>query len=90
MQHVDFLVVVCGHLSGGMRTQLRHAGFLVVACGLPSYGMQTLSCGMHVGSSSLTRDQTQAPCIGSAESYPLDHQGSPKTDAFETTTNYTR
>ena len=33
-----------------------------------------LSCGMrnlnlrHVGSSSLTRDQTLAPCIGSAES----------------------
>ena len=28
-------------------------------------------------SSSLTRDQTQAHCIGSAESQPLDHQGSP-------------
>ena len=27
--------------------------------------------------SSLTRDQTRAPCIGSAESSPLDHQGSP-------------
>ena len=27
--------------------------------------------------SSLTRDQTQAPCIGSVESQPLDHQGSP-------------
>ena len=33
---------------------------------------------MHAGSSSLTRDQTQAPCIGSAESYPLDHQGGPQ------------
>ena len=32
---------------------------------------------MHVGFSSPTRDQTQAPCIGSSESYPLDHQGSP-------------
>ena len=31
-----------------------------------SCGMQTLSCS-GVGSSSLTRDQTQAPCIGSAE-----------------------
>ena len=50
--------------------------FLVVACGLLGCGMQTLSCGMHAGSSSLTRDQTQAPCIGSVESYPLDHQGS--------------
>ena len=27
-----------------------------------------LSCGMHVGSSSLTRDRTQAPCTGSVES----------------------
>ena len=34
---------------------------------------------MHVGSSSPTRDQTWAPCIGSAESYPLDHKGSPIT-----------
>ena len=41
------------------------------------YGMRDLSCGMHVGSSSLTRDQTRAPCIGSVESYPLDLQGSP-------------
>ena len=41
-----------------------------------------LNCGMHVGSSSLTRDQTQAPCTGSAESYPLRHQGSPNTYLF--------
>ena len=27
--------------------------------------------------SSLTREQTQAPCIGSVESQPLDHQASP-------------
>ena len=44
-----------------------------------SCSMQTLSCGMHAGSSSPTRDPTRAPCIGSAESYPLDHQGSPFT-----------
>ena len=36
-----------------------------------------LSCGMHVGSSSLTRNRTWPPSIGSTESYPLDHQGSP-------------
>ena len=30
-----------------------------------------------MGSSSLTRDQSQAPCIGGPESQPLDHQGSP-------------
>ena len=35
-----------------------------------------LSCGIW-DLSSLIRDRTRAPCIGSAESYPLDHQGSP-------------
>ena len=33
------------------------------------------SCLPHAGSSSLTRDPTQAPCYGSMESWPLDHQG---------------
>ena len=47
-----------------------------------SCGMRTLSCGMHVGSSSLTRDRTWAPCIGSAESYPLHHQGSPTAESL--------
>ena len=37
-----------------------------------------LSCAMHAGSSYPTREQTWAPCTGSVESYPLDHQGSPK------------
>ena len=55
---------------------------LVEAPGLPSCGMRTLSCSMHVGSSSLTRDWTQAPCIGSTESCPLCHQGSPYIDWF--------
>ena len=41
---------------------------LVATCGILSCDMQTLSCSMHVGSSSLTRDWTQAPCIGSTES----------------------
>ena len=45
-------------------------GIFVAACRL-------LSCGMRAGSSSPMRDQTRAPCIGSVESYPLDHQGSP-------------
>ena len=31
----------------------------------------------HVGSSSLTRDSTQAPSIGSTGRQPLNHQGSP-------------
>ena len=48
-----------------------------------THGIFDLHCGMHdlylwhVGSSFLTRDQTQAPGIGSPESQPLDHQGSP-------------
>ena len=48
----------------------------LVAPGL-SCGMWTLSCGMHVGSNSLTRDRTQGPCIESVESYPLCHQENP-------------
>ena len=43
-----------------------------------SCSMRTLSCSMHAGSSSLTRDRTWAPCMVSVESYPLDHQGSPR------------
>ena len=35
-----------------------------------------------VGFSSLTRDRTQAPCTGSTESQPLDHQGSPHSPIF--------
>ena len=50
--------------------------FKIYAPGL-SCSMWTLSCGMHVGSGSLMRDRTWAPCIGSVESYPLDHQVSP-------------
>ena len=33
--------------------------------------------------SSLTRDWTGAPCSRSAESIPLDHQGSPSTSPFQ-------
>ena len=40
-----------------------------------SYNMQALL--QHVGSSSLTRDQIWASCIGSTQSWPPDHQGSP-------------
>ena len=36
-----------------------------------------------VVSSSLIRDQTQAPCIGSTESQPLDHQESPWNPHFK-------
>ena len=49
---------------------------LVAAGGLLSCGMLTLSCSMHVGSSSLTRDEPRSPALG-VESYPLCHQGSP-------------
>ena len=35
-----------------------------------------------VASSSLTRDQTRAPCIGSVEPQLLDHQGSPQVYIF--------
>ena len=51
-------------------------GSLVVTRQLLSCSMQAPSYGMHVESSSLTRDRTWTPCIGSAESYTLRHQGS--------------
>ena len=38
---------------------------------------------MHGGSSSPARDRTWAPCIGSVESYPLDHQGSPQDNSLK-------
>ena len=50
---------------------------LVAVCRIFVVAHGIFSCSMHVGSSSPTRDRTQAPCIGSAGSYPLDHQGSP-------------
>ena len=55
----------------------------IVACGILFFfffftcGVQTLSCGMHVGSSSPTGIEPGPPA--SMESYPLDHQGSPCT-----------
>ena len=41
-----------------------------------------LSC--QVRSHSLTRDWTQGPCIGVAESQPLDHQGVPRSSLYWT------
>ena len=43
-------------------------GLFVFACRIFSYGVRALSCSRHVGSSSLTRHRTQAPCIGNVES----------------------
>ena len=58
-------------------------GLLVVACWICfSCGIQTLKKMQCVGSSSLTRDWTWAPCIGSTESSPLDHQGGPQLDVL--------
>ena len=47
---------------------LEHAASIVAVCGL--------CCGRW-DIRSQTRDRTPLPCIGSRESYPLDHQGSP-------------
>ena len=46
-------------------------GFFDLCCVLWDLSLQ------HVGSRSPTRDRTRAPCIGSVESQPLGHQGSP-------------
>ena len=63
-----FILAVLG-LSCSMRD---------LCCGMFSCSMRIPSSGMHVGSSSPTRDGTQAPCFGSVEFYPLDHKGSPE------------
>ena len=42
----------------------------------------------HVGSSSLTRDQTQTSCFGSTYSQPLDHQGNPLTLVVKNKQNF--
>ena len=61
------LVAACGIFIGHAGSLVSvYAIFLVVA-------YRIFSCGMHVGSISLPRYQTQAPCIGSVESQPLDH-----------------
>ena len=58
-QLIYFLIFI--YLFGCVGSLLQHVGSLDVACRL-------FSCGMHVGSSSWTRDRTQAPCSGSLES----------------------
>ena len=57
-----------------LRSLLQHAGALVVA--------GELLVVAYVGSSSLTKDGTQSPCIGTEESQPLDHQGNFHTQTF--------
>ena len=54
---------------------------LVAAHSIFSCSMRTLSCS--IWSSSLTRDQTQTPCIGTTESQPLDQEGSPLNQISE-------
>ena len=49
------------------RVSVATHGIFVATCGL--------SCGMHMGSISPAKDRTQAPCIGSVESYPLEPPG---------------
>ena len=63
--------LVCIYLSGSAKSLLRHMG---------SFQLQhEIFQLQHVGSRSLTRDQTRAPSTGRRESQPLDHQGSPPT-----------
>ena len=45
---------------------------LGLSCSKQDFQLQNVGC------SSLTRDGTWPPCIGSLESQPLDHQGSPR------------
>ena len=64
------------YFFGGPWSPSPHAG---------SSAWQTNSSLQHVASRSLARDWTSppAPCIGSTESQPLDHQGSPSPGVFK-------
>ena len=56
---------------------------LGLSCGM--WDLLVAACGLLVAACricSLTRDRTRDPCIGSTESYPLDHQGSPSIFTF--------
>ena len=73
-------LIYCSHCKYGKSTLAGVGNFLLLFL----YGCTRSKC-WHRGSllqwdlSSLTRDWTRAPCIGSMESKPLGHQGSPKT-----------
>ena len=60
--------------------RLRHTGFLFCFGRAASRGMWDLN--------SPTRDQTRVPHSGSTESYPLDHQGSPRHSRFNSLNTY--
>ena len=64
------------------RVLVEASGIFVAAWGIFFAACGIFSCGVRVGSSSLTRDRTRAPCIGSTESQPLDHQRSPSREIF--------
>ena len=54
-------------------------GIFSLCCGMQDLQLQRVNSQLkHVGSSSLTRDQTWAPCFESMASQPLGHQGSPQ------------
>ena len=54
-----------------------------LSCGVRDLccGVRGLRCGRHAGSSSPNRDRTQAPCIGSVESYPPTTREVPEAHA---------
>ena len=77
---------ICAFALNGTDTLKKYLFFylavLVFSCGTHDSQL------WHVGSSSPTRDQTLVPCIGSTESQPLDHQGSPRTNPLIYTLTY--
>ena len=71
-----YLFLTAQGLSHGTRelpSLLWHAGYIQLQCVRSFQMWHANSQFQHVGSSSLTLDQTQTPCIGRGESQPLDH-----------------
>ena len=64
--HSQFFIWLCQALVAALRISIFVAACAIFSC-----------CKRCVGSSSLTREGTQARYVRSSESWPLDHQGSP-------------
>lgn len=80
------------HASFSSRFQERNKQLHVILIFIYLIGSQLRHVGpsqlQHMGSRSLTSDQTWGPCIGRTESKPLDHQRSPTAPCFKVKSNF--
>ena len=75
------LVLKIWHLAFPLKKKKSKTFIYLFDCATPQLWQTQAPC-IHMESSSLTRDQTQAPCFGNMESSPLDYQISPPFSFF--------